>query len=295
MQKKIEIYQVDAFTDKPFGGNPAGVTISEDLSKDEMQLISKEMNLAETAFLSKPDLPSGRSDKADYNLRWFTPATEVNLCGHATIASLHFLNEKKLIKNSSVKFDTLSGVLKCGIKDEKYFMQIPIFSMKEYDENKEEILEVLGITKSEIEDSSPFILLENGYLYIHIKKLKTIKNIKPDFKSLLRLAKGNKAFDCVTIFTLETIDKGSFANLRFFAPSYGIDEDPVTGSANGPLLLVLKRLGFIKDSDEEISVTFEQGDFMNRRGRVTVTYNGKSNELYISGNAVTVLKGEMIF
>jgi len=288
MQKKIEIYQIDAFTDKPFGGNPAGVTLSNDLSKDEMQLIAKEMNLAETAFLS-------RSDKADYNLRWFTPTVEVKLCGHATIASLHFLNEKKLIKNSSVKFETFSGILSCGIKDGKYFMQIPIFNMKEYDGNKEEILEALGIKKTEIEDSSPFILLENGYLYIRIKKLETLKNIKPDFKSLLRLSNENKPFDCVTVFTTETIDKDSFANLRFFAPFYGIDEDPVTGSANGPLLLVLKRLGLIKDSDVEISVTFEQGDFMNRRGRVTVTYNGKSNDLYISGNAVTVLKGEMIF
>ncbi|HKI78703.1 MAG TPA: PhzF family phenazine biosynthesis isomerase, partial [Ignavibacteriaceae bacterium] len=78
MAKKINIFQIDAFTDKPFGENPAGVTFAGDLNDNEMQLIAKEMNLAETAFL-------GKSDKADYHLRWFTPTVEVELCGHATI------------------------------------------------------------------------------------------------------------------------------------------------------------------------------------------------------------------
>ena len=88
MAKKINIYQIDAFTKTAFFGNPAGVTFTDGLSADEMQSIAREMNLAETAFLTK-------SDKADYNLRWFTPKVEVELCGHATIASLHFLHRTK--------------------------------------------------------------------------------------------------------------------------------------------------------------------------------------------------------
>ena len=115
MAKKINIYQIDAFTNKPFQGNQAAVCFADGLTKNEMQLIANEMNLAETAFISK-------SDNADFNLRWFTPTTEVELCGHGTIASLHFLNENgKLKDNSEITFDTLSGVLKCKFQRWKIF------------------------------------------------------------------------------------------------------------------------------------------------------------------------------
>ncbi len=282
----IKIFQIDAFTDKPFGGNPAGVTFGDNLSKTEMQSIAREMNLAETAFLSK-------SDKADYNLRWFTPTMEVDLCGHATIASLHFLNENGLLKNNSViKFDTLSGILKCRTENGKYFMQVPLFKAREYNERRKEILESLSLTENDLDKSVPFIMLDNDYLYIYVKKLSTLKEMKPNFKELLRLQKGLN-FGGAVIFTLETFDKESFAHSRFFAPYFGIDEDPVTGSANGPLLTVLDKLGFIKIGDEEINLTFEQGDIINRRGRVGVKFIPTAKELYISGNAVTVLKGEM--
>ena len=284
--KTINIFQIDAFTDKPFGGNPAGVTFGDNLTKEEMQSIAREMNLAETAFLSK-------SDKADYNLRWFTPTMEVDLCGHATIASLHFLNENGLLKyNSVIKFDTLSGILKCRVEDEKYFMQVPVFKLKEYNEFKKEILEALSLNENDLDKSVPFIMLENGYLYIYVIKLSTLKEMKPNYKDLLKLQR-QLDFGGAVIFTRETFDKESFAHLRFFAPYFGIDEDPVTGSANGPLMTVLNKLGFIKIGNEEINLTFEQGDIINRRGRVGVKFIPAVNELYISGNAVTVLKGEM--
>ena len=151
MGKKIEIFQIDAFTDKPFSGNPAGVTFAEGLTSEEMQLIAKEMNLAETAFL-------GKSDKANYHLRWFTPAVEVELCGHATIASLHFLNENKLLKEGQeITFDTKSGILKCRFENRKYFMQVPVYSMKEFTGNKNELLNCLGIMGKNIDEKIPFI------------------------------------------------------------------------------------------------------------------------------------------
>ncbi len=284
--KTIKIFQIDAFTDKPFGGNPAGVTFGDYLTKNEMQSIAREMNLAETAFLSK-------SDKADYNLRWFTPIMEVDLCGHATIASLHFLNEHSLLKNNSIiKFETLSGILKCRTENGKYFMQVPVYKAKEHDEQKKEILESLSLNENVVDKYIPFIMLENGYLYIYVKKLSTLKEMKPNYKELLRLQKGLN-FGGAVVFTLETYDRESFAHLRFFAPYFGIDEDPVTGSANGPLITVLNRLGFIKLGSEEINLIFEQGDIINRRGRVGVKYIPSANELYISGNAVTVLKSEL--
>jgi PhzF family phenazine biosynthesis protein len=285
MGKKINIFQIDAFTDKSFQGNPAGVTFADELTTEEMQLIAKEMNLAETAFLEK-------SDKADYHLRWFTPAVEVELCGHATIASLHFLNENKLLKEGKeITFDTLSGILKCRFENGKYFMQVPVYSMNEYEGNRNEMLSSLGIDKKNIDEKVPFILAENGYLYINIKSLKALHELKPDYKTLKRL--NSKGKECVAVYTLETIDKGSFAHSRFFAPYYGIDEDPVTGSMNGPLIQVLIKAGFIKDEGKELSYTFEQGDVLGRRGRVSVRYSSTKKELYISGNAVTMVKGEM--
>ncbi len=289
MGKQIEIYQIDAFTNKSFEGNPAGVTFGDNLTESEMQKIAKEMNLAETAFLSK-------SPNADYNLRWFTPAMEVELCGHATIASLHFLTEKKLLKNNSnIKFETRSGILNCKAKDGFYFMQIPEFSMKEFEGNKEEIIDALNINRNTLDKNVPFIVLENGYLYIYIKNLSTLHSLQPDFRALKNITKSKNGFSAVVVFTLETVDEESFAHSRFFAPHYGIDEDPVTGSANGPFILVLKRLNFIKNHMNETTLIFEQGDVIGRRGRVKVRYSQTSNELYISGQAVTVLKGALSF
>jgi len=289
MEKVIKIFQIDAFTNKAFGGNPAGVTFGNGLSDAEMQAIAKEMNLSETAFLCN-------SDKADYRLRWFTPATEVDLCGHATIASLHFLSENNILKNNSLlRFETRSGILDCKMEDGRYFMQIPVMKTSNYSGGTSAIIKALGIDKSELEESHPFVLLENGYLYLHVQSIKTLSNLKPNYKELLAAAENGKLYTAAVPFTLETIDKESFAHLRFFGPYYGIDEDPVTGSANGPLMLVLQKLGLLKNADDNISLQFEQGDFINRRGRINVTYSKTKNEIYISGNAVTVIKGDLFF
>jgi trans-2,3-dihydro-3-hydroxyanthranilate isomerase len=287
MEKSFKIYQIDAFTDKPLEGNPAAVMFSENFSAVQMQKIAREMNLSETAFLSS-------SEKADYKLQWFTPAVEVNLCGHATIASLHFLKENGIIKeNSTIRFETMSGILNCGMREGFYFMQIPVYEMEEFSGNKEEITDAIGVERRSVVDESPFILLENGNLYFRVDGLNTLKGLKPDFKALKKLTEDKHEFEGVVVYSLETVDKTSFAFSRYFVPYYGIDEDPVTGSTNGPMLLVFRKLGFVDNNLEDISLIFEQGDFMGRRGRVKVSYNKTRNELFISGKAVTVLKGEL--
>jgi trans-2,3-dihydro-3-hydroxyanthranilate isomerase len=287
MAKEIEIYQIDAFTTNVFQGNPAGVTLDNFLTESEKQLIAREMNLSETAFISK-------SDKADYKLQWLTPTREINLCGHATIASLHFLFDKNLIANNQiVRFETLSGIIKCFLEDNKYFMQIPIPQLEEFEGSNEEVLSALGIEGTDVSDL-PFILLNNGYLFIAINTLNALWNINPDFKELNRLSKTKKQFFDIAVFATETVDVFSSAHLRFFAPYHGIDEDPVTGSACGPLLLVLIKLGLLNNYNDDHQIIFEQGDVINRNGRVTVQFNSIQNELYISGNAVTVLKGKLI-
>jgi trans-2,3-dihydro-3-hydroxyanthranilate isomerase len=289
MKKLNDVYQIDAFTDLPFNGNPAGVVYSDDLNKTEMQLIAREINVSETAFISK-------SREADFNLRWFTPSVEVKLCGHATIASLHYLVQKGLIKNNStLTFNTLSGILKCSVVNGIYSLILPVPKLSILEGDKKEIISALGGEKIINTEKFPFIIDDGGYLYIYVSTLKELMNIKPNYNALLDLSSSGKGYDAFTLFTTETIEKGNQAHLRFFAPFYGINEDPVTGSANGPLLLVLRRLGLIEENTEGKTYTFEQGDAVGRKGRINVSYSPSKNELTISGRAVTVFKGEIIF
>jgi len=284
-----DVYQIDAFTKQPFNGNSAAVIFADDLTNEEMQAIAKEMNLSETSFISS-------SNKADYKLKWFTPAIEVELCGHATIASLHYLAERNIIqRNSSKTFETLSGIIECRVDGNTYYMKLPIPDFKKFDSGYDEIINVLGIEHNDLDDQYPFILQNNGNLFIYVRSLDAVKKLKPNFTELVKLSKDNGEFSEVTVFSLETFEKENDAHLRFFAPNYGIDEDPVTGSANGPLLLVLIKLGLIDKDIENKTFTFEQGDFLGRKGRVNVSFSSEKNELMIAGNAVTVLKGELTY
>ena len=289
MKKLNDVFQIDAFTELPFNGNPAGVVYSDDLNKEEMQLIAQEINVSETAFLSK-------SKEADFNLRWFTPSIEVKLCGHATIASIHYLVQKGLLENNStVTFNTLSGILKCSAANGIYSLNLPVPKLSVFEGDKIEITNALSGGKIINTEKIPFILDDGGYLYIYVSALKELMNLKPDFKMLLDLSSARNGYDAFTLFTTETIEKRSNAHLRFFAPYYGINEDPVTGSANGPLLLVLRRLGLIKENTEGKTYTFEQGDIMGRKGRINISYSHSKNELKIAGRAVTVFRGELTF
>lgn len=287
MVKEIEIFQIDAFTDKPFSGNPAGVVYSNQLNDIEKQLIAKEMNLSETAFLSDSDI-------ADFKLQWFTPIKEVDLCGHATIASLHFLYQNMLnYRQNQITFETKSGIIKCSAKEDKYFMRLPTPQAEEFSGCKEEIISALGLKRTDVSDL-PFILLNNGYLFIKVISINALKKAKPDFNQLKEISEAKKEFYDVAIFTEETIEKDSSAHLRFFAPYFGINEDPVTGSACGPLLIVMIKLGLISNYQSMSTIKFEQGDFIDRSGRVFVQYNFNES-LIISGSAVTTFKGKIIF
>jgi len=173
-------------------------------------------------------------------------------------------------------------------------MKIPTPQLNEFNGCKEEILDALGVDRVDVSDL-PFILLESGYLFIGVKTLQALWKIKPDYKRLNELTDIKKEFFDIAVFTTEIIEKDSSAHLRFFAPYHGIDEDPVTGSACGPLLLVLIKLGLINDYKDDSSVIIEQGDVLDRKGRVELKYSATKNELIIAGNAVTVFKGKLNF
>lgn len=286
MARKINYAQINSFTSNPFAGNPAGVVMDNELTESEMILIAREFNFAETAFI-RP------SKFCNYNLRWLTPTTEVDLCGHATIAALHFLKENNnLAENQEITFETRSGNLHCGFKQGKYFMEIPINYIDIFEDDKNPILKCLRIERGIVNTDLPF-LIHNKILFIHINFLNDLNKVSPNFIELSKITTNN-SFNSVMLFTLQTNENANQAYSRFFAPAEGINEDIVTGSANGPLLLILKRLNLIETKANITIFTFEQGDVLKRPGRVTVSYNRNKNELFISGAAVTVVRGEFI-
>jgi PhzF family phenazine biosynthesis protein len=301
--KTIHIKQVDAFTAKPFSGNPAGVVLDADgLTDAEMQTIARELNNPETAFILKPGVKD-----ANLQIRWFTPTEEVPLCGHATIASFHALAESglegmKCNGQHYFRLQTKSGVL--AVRVEKNFHGIsiefelpdPVFKIKKKISPK--LFTALSLKPSDLESRLPIVA--NSYLYLPVKQLSTLLRLQPDYKLLAKQSRTAKYFG-ICVFTVETKEKKSAVHSRFFAPANGIDEDPVTGSANGPLGVYLHRYavpaGFSvaqkEMSDGRIEYIGEQGDVLERPGRVRIRLhlkNGEVEDVSISGEAVTVFE-----
>ena len=207
----LPFFQVDAFASHPFEGNPAAVMpLAEWLSDAVMQAIAAENNLAETAFT----VPSERGD-ADYDLRWFTPTVEVDLCGHATLASGHVL-----MTGDKVRFATRSGVLTVTREDGKYWLDLPAYPGEEGEEPG--LLGALGV-------DGPTYLSRggNGAAIVALADETAVRAVAPDFPAL-------RTIDRLVIVTAPG-DSTAVAS-RVFAAYHGIDEDPVTGSAHAALV-----------------------------------------------------------
>lgn len=284
MPKQFEIYHINAFTNNPFEGNAAAVIFGDELTEHQMQLIAAQTSYSETAFLSS-------SSKADFKLRWFTPLQEVDLCGHATIASLHFLSEKRNTKKiDSISFETRSGILNCSVDNHDYSMQMPVYPVTELTEFRDELINAYKIPKNIIDSDTPILTLSNNYVFIKIKSYDKLISYIPKIDLNHEII---KKYSDVSVYTTEVLEQKNTAHQRFFAPGIGIHEDPVTGSAAAYLALVLLKSGFISEELLKKNITIEQGDHLGRRGRVKVSFNKDKQELFIKGNAVTFLKGNI--
>jgi trans-2,3-dihydro-3-hydroxyanthranilate isomerase len=300
--KTYRIKTVDAFTKKPFAGNPAGVVLdASGLTDTQMQLIAREMNHPETAFI----LPATERD-ANLRIRWFSPMSEVPLCGHATIASFHALAEEGLEGMSTngqhyFRLQTKSGIL--AVRVEKNFydttieFELPVPKFKVKKKLPATMLRALDLTAKEIKKDLPIVT--DLYLYIPVNGLAVIEKIKPDFSALTNELKKMK-LNGVSLFSLETKEKNSAVHSRFFAPNYGINEDPVTGSANGPLGCYLQKYVLSAGypvvcrelSDGRLEFVGEQGDEIHRTGRVKTRVRLRQKEIEnisIAGEAVTIM------
>ena len=257
---ELTLYQIDAFAGEMFKGNPAAVIPLEEWLPDElMQSIAEENNLSETAFF----VPQ----KEGYHIRWFTPVAEVDLCGHATLASGYVLFNILGIRDHLISFQSKSGILKVAYDGEFLIMDFPAQVPKLCDP-PEELLNAFDKTPLEVLKAEDYLVL--------FEDEKTIAELKPDFDALKKLdlrgvivtAKGNDV-DFVS---------------RFFAPAYAIDEDPVTGSAHTELTPYwAEKLGKKKLTAKQIS---------KRGGELSCELKG--NRVEIVGKAVKYMEGKII-
>ena len=213
---KLRIYQVDAFTDKLFSGNPAAVIpLKRWLDDALMQQLAMENNLSETVFF----VPSGKKG-VDYDIRWFTPVVEINLCGHATLASAFVLLDILKEKKRSVTFHCKSGLLTVRKKNGILLMDFPSWKPELINDYPAGLQDALGVKEI-------VAVYKNRDLVVELNKEEDVQKARPDFAALKKM--GEKLI--ITAPGKET----DFVS-RFFAPIAGIDEDPVTGSAHSQLI-----------------------------------------------------------
>lgn len=260
---RVKCWQVDAFTDRLFGGNPAAVCLLHEDAPDEwMQAVADEMNLSETAFATPCD--------GGYGLRWFTPSVEVDLCGHATLATAHvLLTEKMHHQDQPIQFHTRSGVLSCSRHDDWIEMNFPATPARPIIP-PEGLLESLGV-------SAVFVGKTEFDHLVVVERAEMVRALIPDFATMKAIATRG------VIVTSRSDDSRHDFVSRFFAPAVGIDEDSVTGSAHcclGPYWA--EALGKTE------MVAFQAS---RRGGVVGLRLNGE--RVILSGKAVTVWQGEL--
>lgn len=299
---ELDIFHVDAFTDTPFGGNPATVILRANRLEEEMlQKIAQEMNTRETVFVSS-------SKVADFKFRYMTPKREINFSGHPTVAAFHALLREGLVEAvkdvTMVSIETKAGILNVEIvKNEstgRHEIQImhkqPEF-LETYDPKG--YLEALGLSLADFHSPNPIQTISTGtpHLMIPVSTMRSLDRIKPNWEKLKELQKDSD-YVSLSVFTRDTRDPTSDAQVRHFAPALGVYEDPVSGSAAGSLGCYIIRYGFMEPTQPVTSIVIEQGHYVGRPGRIFVEVHGdqeKIEQVKVSGTGVVVFKGKLFF
>ena len=259
----MKIFIVDAFAGNLFQGNPAAVCILDEEISDELkQKIAAEMNLSETAFVLRQD--------NGFGLRWFTPVLEVELCGHATLASAHILwQERILCENEEAVFHTLQkGILRAEKIDDNIVLNFPSI--------EPQITEHEDLIRNLFQSEPSYIGLAGNHFFVELPSEKHVNEYKPDFNKISKLPKYG------LIITSASEGEFDFVS-RFFAPAVGVNEDPVTGSAHCSLCTYWAgKLGKNKMRAYQAS----------KRGGV-VGVELKEDRVYLTGHAVTFMRGEI--
>lgn len=293
--REIKVYHLDAFTTQKFGGNTAGVVLdAEQLNEDEMQKIARELNLPESVFL----LPSENKD-VDYRVKYFTPTEEIDFCGHATVGLTWLLSTEFGLaeKQDGIVLETnIGNIPVIWHKEDGQVVNVEMTQVvprtKDIAIDLNVLSQLIGVKTEQINLDYPIKLANTGnwHLLVPIKEQKDIDEATPD---MVALAKHNKEHLISTthLYTFNT-DNDVDIYTRDFAPGIGIDEDPVTGSANGALAGFLYLEGFISKT-ETTKLKIAQGDAIGKPGTlyVTVIPNGGEPTIKVAGAATITIRG----
>lgn len=300
MSKAYKVYQIDSFSDKKFLGNPAGVIYNADgLNEKDMQKIARELNNSETAFIF-----SSNSKDYDVHVRFFTPLKEVPICGHATIAAHYVIAlENNFKEKTCIRQKTGAGILPVDIEPTENSYNIIMTQGKvEFGEiiekkNLGRLVSALGIDNNDLITEAPVQIVSTGHskVMIGIKDYKQLHNLKPNMKELNELS---NIINCngYFVFTFDSDEKEILLKGRMFAPAIGIDEDPVTGNANGPVGAYIVKYKLAEFGDDNFKFSAKQGISIGREGKINVNVNIENEEpvqVQVSGTATIVFKTEI--
>jgi len=301
MTRKYRLYQIDSFTKEKFTGNPAGVITNADgLTENEMMKIARELNNSETAFIFSSSDPASY----DVHVRFFTPIMEVPICGHATIAAHYARAVEQQLDTTRVIQKTGAGILPVEIIREADDYRIIMtqgkieFGTVIEGENREILLAALHITEGDIMANCPIQIVSTGHskVMIGLKSSSVLHQLKPNYQALAQLSQRIMCNGYYT-FTLNSAEDDILAKGRMFAPAIGINEDPVTGNANGPLGAYLVHHKLAGQHGSFFRFKAKQGEAIERSGTIEVDVqieNGEPLEVSVSGNAVIVFQSELI-
>ena len=297
--KKLLTYQIDSFTKEKFKGNPAGVVVNAyGLNDYEMQQIARELNNSETAFLFAAD-----SDDCDGVIRYFTPNTEVPICGHATIAAMYAKAIEEKLDSCILRFKTKIGILPFEVIKENGDYQILMtqgnFELGDIFDAAitQKMITALGLQKSDLDERCPVQIASTGHskVMVGIKSREKLNTLFPSYNDLAQLS---KEINCngYFVFTLDSNDPNILTYGRMFAPAIGINEDPVTGNANGPLGGYLVQNNIIDFKNNVFEFNGKQGEKIDRLGVIKVKVlieERKPKLIQIKGDAVVVFRAEI--
>lgn len=284
-----KVFTLNAFAKTANGGNPAGVVLNSDnLSDEQKLLIAKKVGFSETAFVQK-------TDKANFKVKFFTPNAEVDLCGHATIATFYLLASQQVIPPGKYTQETKAGLLGIEIlPDGTVFMEQ---NLPQYFDivNNSAILESLNLKADCLINNLPLQIVSTGLkdVLIPINSLKELEQIKPNFALIKNICQ-NLGVVGYHLFTLET-KFGATAHCRNFAPLYEINEEAATGTSNGALSCYLFKHGAIKE-EQVNNLVFEQGYTMNRPSEIRTKLEIDNNiitRVSVGGTAANIQKIEV--
>jgi len=303
MPKNLRFSLVDAFAERPFQGNAAGVVLDADkLADEQMQRVAREINASETAFVSR-----GNDLHRSPLIRWFTPQAEVDFCGHATLAATHALHEEGRLADllarpdATLIYDSAAGELR--LKPETlpepenqlvWWLNMPDPGLRPDNTNPVQTCQLLGLDIKELDASLPAMRTRDNDLIYMIQSWQALNDMRPSFDELADWCRRGEIRG-ICVATTATVADSLNVQSRFFAPAVGINEDPVTGSVHGPLAVYLVVNGLVGSAAGKSGLFCGQSIPGDRSGlvRALVESHSRGYRVKIGGLCHTTLTGQL--